>query len=318
MPAEFGRIGTPCERQKRFYAGSTNSTSRRRQSLTPQTLRNRGVGQSLPTAVCAQGNDGRSLARERGVRSPHGELTPSMREELEQILLTRSGGRDSAAGARAASLFPQFVSGQISRPGSYAASSPPTASSGGSPNIRRSQRRPGPQSICLTSPTLVLSLRTWVASARRRLGTPTSMSFPKTYAGSGQVSAQNQRRRFHRARKRSHDAGPPELRPRANSTKLSNRQTAAIATHMTAAPTDNRSIEELKQRTREIVVRRGLPRGIGKIVANELNIETRTAQRYVQDIKNDMSQTKTTPRPTASKAKKSKAKRGATPRRKRH
>ena len=83
-------------------------------------------------------------------------------------------------------------------------------------------------------------------------------------------------------------------------------------------PTDNRTVEELKQRTREIINRLGSPHGIGKIVARELNIELRTAQRYVEKIKNDMSQTKTTPRQTASRAKKSKAKRGATPRRKRH
>ena len=86
----------------------------------------------------------------------------------------------------------------------------------------------------------------------------------------------------------------------------------------TATPTDNRTIEELKQSTREIIDRLGSPHGIGKIVARELNIELRTAQRYVEKIKNDMSHTKTTPRQTASKAKKSKAKRGATPRRKRH
>ena len=86
----------------------------------------------------------------------------------------------------------------------------------------------------------------------------------------------------------------------------------------TATSTDNRTVEELKRRTRETIDRLGLPWGIGKIGARELNIEPRTAQRYVQKIKNDMSQTKTTPRQTASKAKKSKAKRGATPRRKRH
>jgi hypothetical protein len=57
----------------------------------------------------------------------------------------------------------------------------------------------------------------------------------------------------------------------------------------TVPSTDSRTVEELKRRTREIIVRRGLPRGIGRIVANELNIETRTAQRYVQEIKNDMS-----------------------------
>jgi hypothetical protein len=95
-------------------------------------------------------------------------------------------------------------------------------------------------------------------------------------------------------------------------------QASATPVQQTVPPTDNTTVEELKQRTREIIVRRGLPWGIGKIVANELNIETRTAQRYVQEIKNDMSQTNTTPRQTASKAKNSKAKRGATPRRKRH
>ena len=86
----------------------------------------------------------------------------------------------------------------------------------------------------------------------------------------------------------------------------------------TVPPTDNRTVEELKQRTREIIDRLGSPHGIGRTVARKLNIGVRTAQRYVQEIKNDMSQTKTTPRQTASKAKKSKAKRGTTSRPERH
>ena len=218
----------------------------------------------------------------------------------------RQEGLALSAIRKRADLAARFIRGELTAYGINAGR--------GRPNIRGSQRRPGPQSICLTSPALISSLRTWVASARRRLATPTSMSFPKTYAGSANSAsttpstASTPRTPLSRRATKSTATAPATLEPPPSPAPV----------QQTVPSTDSRTAEELKQRTREIIVRRGLPWGIGRIVANELNIETRTAQRYVQEIKNDMSQTKTTPRQTASKANKSKAKRGATPRRKRH
>ena len=239
----FGRTGTPMEPGSGPTPARRTRRPQRRQPHQRLGCPYRGARQSLRHRLRLM-HMMTSLAQEKGVQSLYGELTPSMREELGQIHKI-----EVEAGTAPPGPEPPLSRAYASATRSQAAIAAATT----------------------TAPTTAQPLPTPAGPWRARL-----VPRPRPLRTASLKQSRTLKPRQNDSRNHPPAAAPaePAIAPASPEPAVGRAAAATLEPPPSPAPvqqtvpsTDNRTVEELKQRTREIIDLLGSPLGIGKTVA---------------------------------------------------